>query len=504
MMGIQIGGGEWLFGPEITARFGGGLLWLATIAIVLQVFYNLEVGRYALFCGEPAFTGFLRTRPGPRFWVGFFILLSLGGIIPGLVFHAATVLAALWLDRPPSPADRTFILIIAYVCLVFVFAPVLFGKKVYDTLQTIMTVKVVGVLSFCLIVGLLFVSWQNWWTIICGFFQFGSIPSTDSAPGHRLTNVFTFTMANGRLPTVQWTDIAVIGAFVGYAGGGGLGNSLYGNYVRDKGWGMGLRVGAISSAIGGKPLKLSHIGKVFPVTNENLARWSGWWRIILIDQVVVWGPGCFVGMALPALLSLQFADNSPLFNKPANASVAQSSSASFGADWSDAIISADGMRHDPRFSPPVAKALWTLALVAGLLVLFPSQISVVDETSRRWTDAIWSASKRVRTNFGEYQVRIVYYSLAGVYFVWCLVSLYLFGVYGTPRLMTIVIANLGNFALGLTSFQLLWINCRWLPVEIRPNWWQRIGLASCGVMYLTFAGLVFFEQQWPYILEMLS
>jgi hypothetical protein len=152
----------------------------------------------------------------------------------------------------------------------------------------------------------------------------------------------------------------------------------------------------------------------------------------------------------------------------------------------------------------VAKALWTLALVAGLLVLFPSQISVVDETSRRWTDAIWSASKRVRTNFGEYQVRIVYYSLAGVYFVWCLVSLYLFGVYGTPRLMTIVIANLGNFALGLTSFQLLWINCRWLPVEIRPNWWQRIGLASCGVMYLTFAGLVFFEQQWPYILEMLS
>lgn len=504
MMGIQIGGGEWLFGPEITARFGGGLLWLATIAIVLQVFYNLEVGRYALFCGEPAFTGFLRTRPGPRFWVGFFILLSLGGIIPGLVFHAATVLAALWLDRPPIPADRTFILIIAYVCLLFVFAPVLFGKKVYDTLQAIMTVKVVGVLSFCLIVGLLFVSWQNWWTVIWGFFQFGSIPSTDSAPGARLTNVFTFTMSNGRLPTVQWTDIAVIGAFVGYAGGGGLGNSLYGNYVRDKGWGMGLRVGAISSAIGGKPLKLSHIGKVFPVTNENLARWSGWWRIILIDQVVVWGPGCFVGMALPALLSLQFANNSPLFNKPVDAGVTQSSPASFGADWSDAIISADGMRHDPRFSPPVAKALWILTLVAGLLVLFPSQISVVDETSRRWTDAIWSASKRVRTNLGEYQVRIVYYSLAGIYFVWCLISLYLFGVYGTPRLMTIVIANLGNFALGLTAFQLLWINCRWLPVEIRPNWWQRIGLAGCGVMYLTFAGLVFFEQQWPYIVEMLS
>jgi len=41
MMGIQIGGGEWLFGPEITARYGGGLMWIATVAIVLQVFYNL-------------------------------------------------------------------------------------------------------------------------------------------------------------------------------------------------------------------------------------------------------------------------------------------------------------------------------------------------------------------------------------------------------------------------------------------------------------------------------
>ena len=48
MMGIQIGGGEWLFGPEITARYGGGLMWIATIAIVLQVFYNIECGRYAL------------------------------------------------------------------------------------------------------------------------------------------------------------------------------------------------------------------------------------------------------------------------------------------------------------------------------------------------------------------------------------------------------------------------------------------------------------------------
>src|SRR5258708_5752970 len=58
MIGNQIGGGEWLIGPEVTAKYGGGLMWLAAVSIILQVFYNLEAGRYALYCGEPIFTGF--------------------------------------------------------------------------------------------------------------------------------------------------------------------------------------------------------------------------------------------------------------------------------------------------------------------------------------------------------------------------------------------------------------------------------------------------------------
>ena len=64
LAGSSIGAGEWLFGPAVTAQYGGTLLWLATISIVLQVFYNLEVVRYTLYCGEPIFVGFFRTPPG--------------------------------------------------------------------------------------------------------------------------------------------------------------------------------------------------------------------------------------------------------------------------------------------------------------------------------------------------------------------------------------------------------------------------------------------------------
>ena len=46
LAGANIGGGEWLFGPIVTARYGGQLMWLATLSIGFQVFYNLAIMRY--------------------------------------------------------------------------------------------------------------------------------------------------------------------------------------------------------------------------------------------------------------------------------------------------------------------------------------------------------------------------------------------------------------------------------------------------------------------------
>src|SRR5436309_1778713 len=117
MMGIQIGGGEWLFGPEITARYGGGLMWIATVAIVLQVFYNIECGRYALYCGEPIFTGFLRMRPGPGLWMGLMLLLNSAALIPGLSTHGAAIIAVLWLGRSPTADVRWLVTGVAYAFL---------------------------------------------------------------------------------------------------------------------------------------------------------------------------------------------------------------------------------------------------------------------------------------------------------------------------------------------------------------------------------------------------
>ncbi len=490
MMGIQIGGGEWLLGPEITTRYGGGLMWIATIAIILQVFYNMECARYALYCGEPIMTGFLRTRPGPMFWVTVVMFLNLSALIPGLSTNAAAILASLWLDRPPGEGDRGLVMGIAYACLLGVALPVLIGGKIYNTLQWIMSAKVFSVLGFCLIIGIFFVSYEHWWNVFSGFVKFGNIP-TMVGETETVVNVVQHRWTTGEWPMIALANIAVLGAFAGYAGGGGLANSTYSNYVRDKGWGMGKRVGAIASAIGGRNVQLSHLGCAFVVTPQNLNRWNGWWRRIWVDQWMIWAPGCFVGMALPALLSMEFASSSPIYHQTQK------------LDWAQAIITADGMRNHAVFSPWLQQVLWCATLLIGLMVLLPSQMSIVEDFSRRWTDILWSANRHVRDTMHVGQVKYIYYTLLGLYVTWTLIGAFLFSLYGTPKLMTLVIANLNNVAIGVTVFHILWVNCRFLPKEVRPGITQRIALVLCGIFYLGLSALVFMTKQWPMLQEML-
>jgi hypothetical protein len=160
------------------------------------------------------------------------------------------------------------------------------------------------------------------------------------------------------------------------------------------------------------------------------------------------------------------------------------------------------MRLAPGLGPIVRKLLWVMALLAGMAVMLPSQMSIVDDFSRRWTDGIWTANRRVRETFRPGQVKWIYYAILGSYVLWSFVCAYLFSTYGTPKLMVIVIANLNNVAIGITAIQLLWINHTLLPREIKPRWYQSLGVAACAAFYLGLAALVFFEKQWPEIVKL--
>jgi len=402
--------------------------------------------------------------------------LNVSALVPGLSTHGAALIASIILDRPPTTTDddRQLITILSYACLLGVALPILIGGKVYNMLQTVMTAKVVIVLGFCLIIGVTCVSPMNWWNVFSGFVKFGNVPVSDGHGGEVVTNAIFYLYQFGEFPMISVASIVTLGAFAGYAGGGGLSNSTYSNFVRDKGWGMGSQVGAIPSAIGGRSVTLSHVGKVFELTPENMRRWKGWWRYVFTDQVFVWAPGCFMGMALPALISMQFSQYSSITQQ--QKSVAQ------------AVVTADGIYHS-GFDPVLGKVLWIVALFTGLMVMLPSQMSVVDDFSRRWTDAIWTGNRRVRETMQPHQAKYIYYSILGGYVSWSFFCAFMFS--NAPKLMTDFIANFNNLAIGFTAFQLLWINNRLLPQAVRPSWYHSAGVAGCGVFYLGLTALVF-------------
>jgi hypothetical protein len=355
LLGAAIGSGEWLLGPALTARYGGMLLWIATISVLLQVCLNTEASRYTLYTGEPIFSGYMRCRPGSRFWSFFYIVVDSPGLWPGLVANAATAVAAAWLtigsgtgEFGPAVVARlkdeeALVRTCAYLIFALCVGLVLFGGKVYNMLKASITFMVVWILGYLILVDLFMVGPATWGRVALGFLSFGQIP-----------------------PGVDWSLIA---AFSAFAGAGGLGNASTSNYIREQGWGMGGEVGAIPSAVGGKNISLSHIGKVFPLTEENVRRFREWYKYVRFDQYAIWAGGCFLGIALPAMLAMRF--------------VGQNTELS---GWDGAAFQAAGIARE------YGAVFWYLTLLCGFWVLFSSQLLVVDSVGRRWSDMIWTGT----------------------------------------------------------------------------------------------------------------
>jgi len=191
MGGAAIGGGEWLTGPMVTARYGGALLWLATLSILGQVIYNIEISRYTLYTGEPIFTGKFRTLPGPVFWAFVYLILDFGSFFPYLAAFAATPLATVIIGHVPDPetghgftlfgsridmSHQTLLRLLSYCIFLGATIPLIFGGKVMNALKVVMSFKIVTVMGFLLVLGVFYSSAGTWAEIFSGFFRFGTVP----------------------------------------------------------------------------------------------------------------------------------------------------------------------------------------------------------------------------------------------------------------------------------------------------------------------------------------
>jgi hypothetical protein len=469
MGAAAVGGGEWLTGPLVTARYGGSLLWLATISIICQVIYNIEISRYTLYTGEPIFTGKFRLLPGPIFWLFMYLVLDMGSFLPYLCSNAAIPLSALFLGDLPNPQEhRTLLKVVSIGILFLTFLPLIFGGKVYRSLKIIMTFKLVVVVGFLGILAIGYSTADTWKEIFSGFVKFGTLPVvTDDPEGPPvMKNFFVSLFTGSSFPAIDFSMIGMITAMAAIAGNGGLTNTPISGFTRDQGWGMGKEVGAIPSIIGGRSITLSHVGKVFRVTPESLKRWFGWVNHVQREQFLVWMPACFLGMALPSMLSVQFLPRGQILKDK----------------WLAAGMTAQGVADAVGGS--LGPAFWGMTLFCGFLVLSTSALTNIDGALRRWVDLAWTASPVLRKLDTHWIGKIYFGALMGA---GVLGVVLLWFVQGDTLLK--VTTMIYNYALGFSSLHVLFVNRTLMPKELQPSLFRCAGLFFSFLFFTLIAAL---------------
>ena len=104
MAATSIGGGEWLVGPAAAVKYSSQIFLIATVAIALQV--DLQPGGdplHALHGRADPRPASCASRPGPRFWAGFYTVLGFFQLgWPALAGSAAATLLGAWIGRMPG------------------------------------------------------------------------------------------------------------------------------------------------------------------------------------------------------------------------------------------------------------------------------------------------------------------------------------------------------------------------------------------------------------------
>ena len=433
MIGLAIGAGELVVWPWVTAKFGAGMIWAAALGVFLQLWINIEIGRWAVCTGENPYTGFARLSIG---YIYFLLSLAFVGLfLPGWARLSGAALKGL-LFGPDGPGPDWMWTALTFVAI----AVVLFGPKVmYNTVE-----KSVSIMVLIITLGLIVVAWQTatreaFLEMGRGLLNFGHIELDDE---------FTFARFFG----------AVV-----FAGVGGAGNLYYAFYLRDKGIGMGARIPQLLN-----PLRQSDKGSrqqtgfVYTDTPENRSRFRAWFRFVLQDQTLYF-------WILNTFTMFLFMFGALTVLRP-NGVVPEEGR----IVWDEALILAETMGPWGR----------TLFLVIGMATLFSSQLLVVDGGARTWAYIV-----KTNFRFGQRRTQSEWYlPFAILIMVTGIGSTFILEAFEITALGFIFnAALLGGFAMAVYVPLLLYLNLKFLPASAKPRLLNILMVSLASAVYISFA-----------------
>ena len=430
-LGISIGSGEWLLGPQAVGQYGFvGIGWVILVSALLQTFYNVECSRYVLATGEVPVVGWGRVPPGWFLWVPISVAVVIFAFIAGGWAASAGqgLYALVHGEVAASGAEEPRIWAIALLVLVFLITAS--ARRISRALELANWVMVVSILVGLLLIDLFVVPWELWWDGIKGFV-------TPAAPPEGITA----------------TQLGALAGFTALASG--LNWYVMGHY-RDKGYGMGYRTGFIAG-LRGEGGKLEAVGMTFPDDAANTARWRRWYKLLLTDMWGVFFVGAILGMLLPTILMAHAVEASG--ERPTTANVP-----TFVA----------GVLDDEYGS-----TLFYIALILGVLILFSTQLGIFEAMVRVTTDAAHATSPTLRRLI-EGDPRRFYYPFMFLLMVVISVILHL----ALPVNLVQWSANMSNLGALIFPFMLMYLNSK-LPRPARPRPWHYV-ILGLNVLFFGF------------------
>jgi hypothetical protein len=423
----------------MTSTVGLGFLWAAVLSVTVQYFLNMEIERYTLATGETAVAGFV------RFWKPWGLLFCLFTIVPnmwpGWGTSGVTILTFL-LGGGNVPLITIGVLVASGIALTA--SPV-----VYQTLEKAQFFKVGLTLVFLAIAIVAAIGPSAW----------AELPSV-------VTHI-------GWFPDRSIIPVSLVLSGLVFAGAGGVNNLAQSNWIRDKGFGMGVYIPRIVSPITGEEVAAPATGFMVRQNDENIRRFWGWWRVANKEQLVSFWFICVFSITVFSTLAY-----STVFGK----NIAGSATLGF--------IKAEGEVLKQVVAPWFGTFFWVFGSLSMILVA----LGTIDYIARIVADVLKTV----------YCAQSARWTESRLYFVvaWLTIaagSAILLSGFNQPLILLVIAACLNGMVMFVYSILLIQLNRRGLPEAIRVRGMRLAMLYFATLFYGFFAGWLIVVQMQSYL-----
>jgi Mn2+/Fe2+ NRAMP family transporter len=430
-----IGSGEYVLWPYITSQVGLALVWLVLIGVGTQYFLNMEIERYTLATGETAVTGFTRLwKP----WGGLFIIMTIvPWAWPGWATGGTTTLSyAFGFSEGAIPYVTVGVLLL--IGAVLTVSPV-----VYKTAEKIQFFLVGLIVLFMLYTIVALLGADGYAALGRGFVEVNRIPDAIATIG----------------------PATLLGA-IAFAGAGGTLNLVQSNWVRDKGLAMGARLPKVVSPLTGEEHAAPTTGYFFRRDEDNMRRWTTWWRLADREQFVTF----FVigAIALLSFMTLTFV------------------TVGTGGEAQDfEFIRAQGEAMQADQGAWLGTTFWLI----GTVVLYSTNLAVLDMVGRVTADVLKTGPLANSTTWTESRLYFVV--------VWAEIvfgSIILLSGLDQPLVLLVIASSLNGLVMFVYSCLLIQLNQHTLPREIGMHGGRLVALGWAVLFYGFFSAVLLWDQ----------